>query len=274
MKEDTKNQPIKVEALNLWEKLTLARIYAQEHGDFSPNAVVKQGSGTFRIISGSKIRSQLAPIFSKFGIDYTINYDDPCTLAPIMRDDTVLRDNNIRIKATMVIRNVNNPEETQTYTAWGQGSDTLDKALSIAQSYAVRSILQNVFLLSTDGYDEPTEDIGVVPLFQLSKPQAQVPTPAPTKTATLTTPEAKTVEKPEEKTEEKKKTIPPIEKPSGKLDGILGQAFEKSKAQIEAAHKDGKMSDADYKFLKQLEAQVVDSKTFATYQTEKKRALL
>lgn len=258
MKEDTQ-KPIKVESLNLWERLTLARIYAQEHGDFSPNAVVKQGSGTFRIISGSKIRSQVAPVFSRFGIDFDITYDDPQALPPIMRDGTPLRDNNVRIKATMVLRNVNNPEQVQAYNGWGQGSDTLDKAIAIAQSYAVRTILQNVFLLSTDGYDEPAEDIGIVPLFALKKQeQPAVPTPEPVEPEVKPAP----AEKPEPK------------KTEARLDGILGAAFAKSKAQIDSARESGKISDADYQFMKNLEAQVVDSKTFAVYQTEKKRVLL
>lgn len=268
MKEDTQ-KPIRIESLNLWERLTLARIYAQEHGDFSPNAVVKQGSGTFRIISGAKIRSQVAPVFSKFGIDYVITYDDPQVLPPVMRDGTPLRENNVRIKATMVVRNVNDPEQTQVYNAWGQGSDTLDKAISIAQSYAVRTILQNVFLLSTDGYDEPVEDIGVVPLFALKKQeQPATPTPAAAHTPEPEPTPAKTEVKPAAgKPESGKKT-------EAKLDGILGQAFQKSKAQIEEAHNIGRISDRDYKFIKELETQVVDSKTFAVYQTEKKRVLL
>ena len=261
MKEDTQ-KPVRVESLNLWERLTLARIYAQEHGDFSPNAVVKQGSGTFRIISGAKIRSQVAPVFSRFGIDYEINYDDPQTLPPVMRDGTPLRENNVRIKATMVLRNVNNPEQVQSYNGWGQGSDTLDKAIAIAQSYAVRTILQNVFLLSTDGYDEPAEDIGVVPLFALKKDQPAVPTPAPGPAPAKTEVKLNPV-----KPESGKKT-------EAKLDGILGAAFAKSKAQIESARESGKISDADYQFMKNLETQVVDSKTFAVYQTEKKRVLL
>ena len=270
MKEDTQ-KPVRVESLNLWERLTLARIYAQEHGDFSPNAVVKQGSGTFRIISGAKIRSQVAPVFSRFGIDYEINYDDPQTLPPVMRDGTPLRENNVRIKATMILRNVNNPEQVQSYNGWGQGSDTLDKAIAIAQSYAVRTILQNVFLLSTDGYDEPAEDIGVVPLFALKKQeQPSIPTPAPGPA-----PEPAPGPAPV-KTEVKLNPVKPEsgKKTEAKLDGILGAAFAKSKAQIESAHGSGKISDGDYQFMKNLEAQVVDSKTFAVYQTEKKRVLL
>ena len=114
--------------------------------DWSPDGVNTHQN--YRFLSESKMKGQIGPALSKAGLEWKATYSDVKMLDPVgsMRTHILL---------TMTVELFDDSGQSATYTAYGTAADSGDKAMSKAQTNALKNLIANNWLVSS--YDSESE---------------------------------------------------------------------------------------------------------------------
>ena len=165
--EDIKN-------LSLWERLNLVRIDLYSDPENMTPDKVNTGNGQ-KFISGAKLRRVTAPLFAKYGIETVYKAYKPEALNPIERKGEIIRSQHFLAGCELTLINIHDPTQRETYVGYGEGSEALDKSISIAQSYAMRNVLLNAFQI-VDGMEmEDVPEFALASLPNLAEDKAPLP---------------------------------------------------------------------------------------------------
>lgn len=165
--EDIKN-------LSLWERLNLVRIDLYSDPENMTPDKINTGNGQ-KFISGAKLRRVTAPLFAKYGIETVYKALKPEALNPIERKGEIIRSQHFLAGCELTLINIHDPTQRETYVGYGEGSEALDKSISIAQSYAMRNVLLNAFQI-VDGMEmEDVPEFALASLPNLAEDKAPLP---------------------------------------------------------------------------------------------------
>ena len=114
--------------------------------DWSPDGV--NAHQNYRFLSESKMKGQIGPALTKAGLEWRATYSDVRMLDPVGSMRT-------HIMLTMTVELSDEDGNTATYTAFGTAADSGDKAMSKAQTNALKNLIANNWLVSA--YDSETE---------------------------------------------------------------------------------------------------------------------
>lgn len=115
------------------------------HMDWSPDGI--NSHQNYRFLSESKMKGQIAPALTKAGLEWRTTYSDVKFLDSIGAMRT-------HIMLTLTV-DIFDESETMQYVAYGAAADSGDKAMSKAQTNALKNVIANNWLVSA--YDAETE---------------------------------------------------------------------------------------------------------------------
>jgi hypothetical protein len=114
--------------------------------DWSPDGVnTHQG---YKFLSESKMKGQIGPALVEAGLEWRATYSDVKILDPVGSMRT-------HIMLTLTVDIFDGSGQTSTYVAYGTAADSGDKAMSKAQTNALKNLIANNWLVSS--FDAETE---------------------------------------------------------------------------------------------------------------------
>lgn len=132
--------------------------------DWFPDKAMKVGTGGYPYLSIDKMKANLNPAFARVGLEVIPSYEDI-----VFRPAIGNMSQHVTLTLVMDVVDVETGQSI-TYRQFGEAGDSGDKALSKACTYALKTWLSGVFLLS-DGFDPNMLDgLGVEPVKQFTKP--------------------------------------------------------------------------------------------------------
>ena len=114
--------------------------------DWTPDGVNSHQG--YRFLSESKMKGQIGPALTKAGLEWRATYSDVRMLDPVGSMRT-------HIMLTMTVELSDEDGNTAIYTAFGTAADSGDKAMSKAQTNALKNLIANNWLVSS--FDAETE---------------------------------------------------------------------------------------------------------------------
>lgn len=114
--------------------------------DWSDDKMMRGGGIQYPYLSTDKILRTVAPLFSKHDIELVINYDQA-----EFNSDVGNLSAHWTVKLTVTLMDTESGESIDN-TVYGEASDSLDKGLAKAQTYALKKWVTSFFLIS-DGID-------------------------------------------------------------------------------------------------------------------------
>lgn len=186
---------------NVYTKLNKFRADAIQL-DWSDDKMMSGQKVAYKYLSTDKIKKQLAPLLVKNGLELRLQFEDLQFLTPV---NPLEKQCVVTLNATFI--DIDTGEES-TCKVYGEGGDFLDKAVSKAQTFALKEWLTS-YLLLADGIDADALDAKFQPktsseteVVRSKVLENAVKPPAPKATV------PKVVETPKPKVEEVPKTAP------------------------------------------------------------------
>lgn len=127
-----------------FEKLAMFRASLNKM-DWSPDGVNTHQN--YRFLSESKMKGQIGPALTEAGLEWRATYSDVKMLDPVGSMRT-------HIMLTLTVE-LFDETGSATYTAYGTAADSGDKAMSKAQTNALKNVIANNWLVSS--FDAETE---------------------------------------------------------------------------------------------------------------------
>lgn len=235
--------------------------------DWVPDKVMKIGqdrSKWYNYLSIDKIKANLGPIFAKAGVEIIPRYED-------IQFRGAIGNMSQHITLTMVVDAVD--IETGAYVTYrtpGEAADSGDKALSKAQTYALKSWLSTIFLLA-EGFDpDMTDGEAADGLKAFTRPSATEAVEMKSKVLDAGVKPAKPAVKPAEPAKPAVKPAEPVTKPAEpakpagavkKPTAIQEKAMDKAVENWSQAVRDGKADASKF-------AEVSEARAAVTSQSE------
>lgn len=135
---------------NLYAKLNRFRADVIQQ-DWSDDKMMS-GKMSYRYLSTDKIKKQIAPLLVKHGLELELKFDDLQFQTPA---GSLEKQCVVTLLATFI--DIDNGESS-TSKVYGEGGDFLDKAVSKAQTFALKEWLTS-YLLLADGMDVDAMDV-------------------------------------------------------------------------------------------------------------------
>lgn len=242
--------------------------------DWTPDKMMKIGSDKskwYPYLSIDKMKGNLNPLFVKYGLEVVISYEE-------LTFRGAIGNMSQHVTLTMVADVIDiETGEYIRYRTQGEAGDSGDKALSKAQTYALKSWLSGTFMLA-DGFDPNFIDDSDVPegfrQFNRKTPTEEVEMKsavldkgikpvAPAAPAKPVKPVVK-AEKPAEapKAEVKPAEAPKVKKADTKLTPIQNSTMDKIMASCLKDVEDGVMTSGEYDAIS-LERAAVENQSDA-----------
>lgn len=115
--------------------------------DWTPDRSYSAGGSIVRFVSLTKMKATLCPILQRHGLIVNVRFDRPVQLDPLTR-----LTQHWMVRMTVRLVDVDTGEYIEDIV-WGEAADSLDKAVTKAESFAFKQWLSTRFLLA-DGMDE------------------------------------------------------------------------------------------------------------------------
>lgn len=119
--------------------------------DWTPDRSYSAGGSIVRFVSLVKMKATLCPILQRHGLIVNVRFDRPVQLDPLTR-----LTQHWMVRMTVRLIDVDTGEYIEDIV-WGEAADSLDKAVTKAESFAFKQWLSTRFLLA-DGMDESTAE--------------------------------------------------------------------------------------------------------------------